>query len=145
MSTPNEDEHEIIVDPNEKSDYRRGRRASVQFIDKNLIRRRSSGNEKQAQPPSRLILGSTIESDDRDHLQNYSEIFFVPFIFDPSARFPDRSVHISVFFQQRQVTAIVTMKKLAGIYAKYRMFVFIFYFSPLIFSLCRTVSVEKFI
>lgn len=78
MSTTNDDEQEIFIDPNEKSDYRRGRRSSVQFIDKSLIRRRSSGNDKQPQLPSRPILGSTFESDARDHLQNYSEkiVFF---------------------------------------------------------------------
>lgn len=79
MSTTNDDEQEIFIDPNEKSDYRRGRRSSVQFIDKSLIRRRSSGNDKQPQQPSRPILGSTFESDARDHLQNYSEkiVFFI--------------------------------------------------------------------
>ncbi len=38
----------------EKAPFRSNRRPSVQFIDKNVIRRRSSGNEKQQLQPPRL-------------------------------------------------------------------------------------------
>jgi hypothetical protein len=48
MSNNEHDDEEAAVD-REKAQCRRNRRPSVQFIDKNLIRRRSSGNEKSAQ------------------------------------------------------------------------------------------------
>ncbi|CAF3591356.1 unnamed protein product [Rotaria sp. Silwood1] len=65
---------ELAVDP-EKVQGRRNRRTSIQFIDKNLIRRRSSGNEKpQGQQTQRLSsINSTSDKDsvDLDHLQQY--------------------------------------------------------------------------
>lgn len=67
----NEDETETLV--KEKPTCRRERRASVQFIDKNLIRRRSSGNEKQTTQQRLIGLDAAEELTDRDHLQNYSE------------------------------------------------------------------------
>ncbi|CAF1005467.1 unnamed protein product [Rotaria sp. Silwood1] len=66
---------ELAVDP-EKVQGRRNRRTSIQFIDKNLIRRRSSGNEKpQGQQTQRLSsINSTSDKDsvDLDHLQQYT-------------------------------------------------------------------------
>jgi hypothetical protein len=47
MSTTEYDADEEAVSDREKARCRRNRRPSVQFIDKNLIRRRSSGLEKQ--------------------------------------------------------------------------------------------------
>ncbi|CAF3409965.1 unnamed protein product [Rotaria socialis] len=60
----------------EKLDCRRNRRTSLQFIDKNVIRRRSSGNEKQGQPPPQRLYSISShpdrESSDLDHLQQYT-------------------------------------------------------------------------
>jgi hypothetical protein len=70
-----DDDHEAAAD-REKARCRRNRRPSVQFIDKNLIRRRSSGNDKptQAQPRlSSINSNGGIESVDYDYLQQYSE------------------------------------------------------------------------
>ena len=49
------------------------RRPSVQFIDKNVIRRRSSGNEKPTQRLSSINSNAESESTDFDYLQQYSE------------------------------------------------------------------------
>jgi hypothetical protein len=57
MSTHETDADEEAVSDREKARCRRNRRPSVQFIDKNLIRRRSLGQEKflqQQQQQSRL-------------------------------------------------------------------------------------------
>lgn len=77
MSTnDNYDNDEAAADV-EKAQCRRNRRTSIQFIDKNLIRRRSSGNEKpgSAQPPRLFSIDANCEreSSDLDHLQQYSE------------------------------------------------------------------------
>ena len=60
-----------------KARSRTDRRTSVQFIDINLIRRRSSGNDKPAQSQSQRLgsINSKCETDfdDLDHLQQYSE------------------------------------------------------------------------
>ncbi len=65
MSTTEYDADEEAVSDREKARCRRNRRPSVQFIDKNLIRRRSSGLEKQQtynqQLPPRL---PSINADD---------------------------------------------------------------------------------
>jgi hypothetical protein len=81
MSTNPTDENEsfIAIDSNDndeqKANCRRHRRSSVQFIDKNLIRRRSSGNDKPLPLPQRLTsFDATYEPRDRDHLQHYSEM-----------------------------------------------------------------------
>jgi len=76
MSNNENDDEEAAAD-REKARCRRNRRTSVQFIDKNVIRRRSSGNEKASQ--SRLLsINSNGETDssDFDHLQQYSENFY---------------------------------------------------------------------
>jgi hypothetical protein len=49
MSTHENDADEEAVADREKARCRRNRRPSVQFIDRNLIRRRSTGQEKQQQ------------------------------------------------------------------------------------------------
>jgi hypothetical protein len=78
MSNNEHDDEEAAAD-REKARCRRNRRPSVQFIDKNVIRRRSSGNEKpsQSQPQRLLSINSNCETDssDFDHLQQYSETF----------------------------------------------------------------------
>jgi hypothetical protein len=77
MSNNENDDEEAAAD-REKARCRRNRRTSVQFIDKNVIRRRSSGNEKASQSQSRLLsINSNCETDssDFDHLQQYSENF----------------------------------------------------------------------
>ncbi|CAF0942457.1 unnamed protein product [Rotaria sordida] len=80
----NDDDDDEAAAEHEKVECRRNRRTSIQFIDKNLIRRRSSGNEKQGQPqqqqqqqqqPQRLLsINSSldVESVDLDHLQQYT-------------------------------------------------------------------------
>lgn len=77
MSNIEIDDEEAAAD-REKARCRRNRRPSVQFIDKNLIRRRSSGNEKSPQVQSQRLLSinstAEIDSVDLDHLQHYSEI-----------------------------------------------------------------------
>lgn len=69
----NDDETETLV--KDKSNARRERRSSVQFIDKNLIRRRSSGNEKPTTQQRIVSFEATQEKADLDHLQHYSETF----------------------------------------------------------------------
>lgn len=75
MSNNEHDDQEAAAD-REKARCRRNRRPSVQFIDKNLIRRRSSGNDKptQAQPRlSSINANGGTELIDLDYLQQYSE------------------------------------------------------------------------
>ena len=76
MSRNEIDEQESSID-HDKAHSRRNRRSSVQFIDKNLIRRRSSGNDKpvSTQPLRLLSINSNCEteSSDLDYLQQYSE------------------------------------------------------------------------
>ena len=70
-----DNDHEAAAD-REKARCRRNRRPSVQFIDKNLIRRRSSGNDKPTQAQPRLLSITSHggnESVDLDYLQQYSE------------------------------------------------------------------------
>ena len=70
-----DDDREAAAD-REKARCRRNRRPSVQFIDKNLIRRRSSGNDKPTHAQLRLSsLNATGGTDpsDLDYLQQYSE------------------------------------------------------------------------
>jgi hypothetical protein len=76
MSTIEDDGNEDAISEREKARCRRHRRPSVQFIDKNLIRRRSSGLEKQAQynsqqPPRLPSINSNdeVESTDVDQQQ----------------------------------------------------------------------------
>jgi hypothetical protein len=76
MSTIEDDANEDAISEREKARCRRHRRPSVQFIDKNLIRRRSSGLEKQAQynsqqPPRLPSINSNdeLESTDVDQQQ----------------------------------------------------------------------------
>lgn len=76
MSNNEIDDEEAAAD-REKARCRRNRRPSVQFIDRNVIRRRSSENEKSAQVQAQRLLsinstGET-ESVGLDHLQQYSE------------------------------------------------------------------------
>jgi hypothetical protein len=54
---------EAVTD-HEKTEIRRNRRPSVQFFDKNLIRRRSSGQEKQQQLQQQLPRLPSIDSND---------------------------------------------------------------------------------
>jgi hypothetical protein len=72
MSNNEVDDEEAAAD-REKARCRRNRRPSVQFIDINLIRRRSSGNEKQSQRLSSINSNLESEPSDFDHLQQYSE------------------------------------------------------------------------
>jgi hypothetical protein len=72
MSNNEVDDEEAAAD-REKARCRRNRRPSVQFIDINLIRRRSSGNEKQSQRLSSINSNLESESSDFDRLQQYSE------------------------------------------------------------------------
>jgi len=74
MSNIENDDEEAAAD-REKPRYRSDRRTSVQFIDKNLIRRRSSGNDKPAQSQRLTSINSNYESEsfDLDRLQQYSE------------------------------------------------------------------------
>jgi len=80
MSNNGNHDEEAAAD-NEKVQCRRNRRPSVQFIDKSLIRRRSSGNEKPSltQSPRLLPINSNCEniSNDLDYLQQYSENLFL--------------------------------------------------------------------
>jgi hypothetical protein len=68
----NETQDEEAVTDREKG-YRRNRRPSVQFIDINIIRRRSSGNEKQPQRLTSINSNRENQSNDPDHLQQNSE------------------------------------------------------------------------
>ncbi len=76
MSNIDNDDEEAAAD-REKPRYRSDRRTSVQFIDKNLIRRRSSGNDKPAQSQSQRLpsINTNYESQsfDFDRSQQYSE------------------------------------------------------------------------
>ncbi len=76
MSNNEHDDEEAAAD-REKARCRRNRRPSVQFIDNNLFRRRSSGNDKplQAQPQRLVSINSNYEAEsvDLDYLQQYSE------------------------------------------------------------------------
>jgi hypothetical protein len=76
MSNIENDDQEAAAD-REKPRYRSDRRTSVQFIDKNLIRRRSSGNDKPAQSQSQRLTSINSnygsESVDLDRLRQYSE------------------------------------------------------------------------
>lgn len=77
MSNNEQDNDEEAAADREKARCRRNRRPSVQFIDKNLIRRRSSGNEKPV-PSQRLTsIHSNHEIDtlDVDRSRQYSENF----------------------------------------------------------------------
>jgi hypothetical protein len=68
-------DEEAVAD-REDARRRNNRRTSIQFIDKDLIRRRSSGNEKTSPIQRRLSsINSTCESGsvDVDYLQQYSE------------------------------------------------------------------------
>jgi hypothetical protein len=80
MSNNGNHDEEAAAD-NEKAQCRRNRRPSVQFIDKSLIRRRSSENEKQSLTQSKRLLpiNSNCEniSNDLDYLQQYSENLFL--------------------------------------------------------------------
>lgn len=69
---PNANDDEAFVDP-DKGQCRRHRRSSVQFIDKNLIRRRSSGNDKSGPQQRLLSFDTPYELDDRDRLEHYCE------------------------------------------------------------------------
>jgi hypothetical protein len=80
MSTKEYDADVEAVSDLEKARCRRNRRPSVQFIDKNLIRRRSSGPEKQRQyslqQTSRLPSihsNDELESADLDQQQQQQE------------------------------------------------------------------------
>ena len=70
MSTIEHIADEEAVSDREKARCRRNRRPSVQFIDKNLIRRRSSGLEKQQslgqQAPRLSSINSTEETESTD-------------------------------------------------------------------------------
>ena len=68
----NTNDDETFIDP-DKGQCRRHRRSSVQFIDKSLIRRRSSGNDKQGQQQRLLSFDTTYESNDLEHFHRYSE------------------------------------------------------------------------
>lgn len=76
MSATHENDNDEAAADRETARCRQNRRPSVQFIDKNLIRRRSSGNEKptSAQPQRLSSINSNYEVDpnDIDHLQQYS-------------------------------------------------------------------------
>ena len=69
---PKANDDEAFADP-EKGQCRRHRRSSVQFIDKSLIRRRSSGNDKQGLQQRLLSFDTPYELDDLDRLQHYCE------------------------------------------------------------------------
>lgn len=75
MSNNEQDNDEEAAADREKARCRRNRRPSVQFIDKNLIRRRSSGNEKPVQSQRLTSIHSNHEIDplDFDRSQQYSE------------------------------------------------------------------------
>jgi hypothetical protein len=69
MSTTEYDADEEAVSDREKARCRQNRRPSVQFIDKNLIRRRSSGLEKQysiSQQPRLPSINSNDELESTD-------------------------------------------------------------------------------
>jgi hypothetical protein len=71
-----DDDDQEAASDREKALCRRNRRTSVQFIDKNLIRRRSSGNDKPTQAQPRLLsinANGETEAVDLDYLQQYSE------------------------------------------------------------------------
>ena len=76
MSATHENDNDEAAADRETARCRQNRRPSVQFIDKNLSRRRSSGNEKpaSAQPQRLSSINSNYEVDpnDIDHLQQYS-------------------------------------------------------------------------
>lgn len=78
MSNKENDGEEAAAD-REKARCRRNRRASIQFIDKTLIRRRSSGTDKQTQVQAQRLssINSDKDSIDLDHLQQYSENRFL--------------------------------------------------------------------
>ncbi|CAF4018250.1 unnamed protein product, partial [Rotaria magnacalcarata] len=71
----------------EELECRRNRRTSLQFIDKNVIRRRSSGNEKQGQSPIQRLYSISSRPDrepsDLDHLQQYklTDAFYTIIVF----------------------------------------------------------------
>ncbi|CAF3019471.1 unnamed protein product [Rotaria sp. Silwood2] len=64
MSTEKYDADVEAISDLEKARCRRNRRPSVQFIDKNLIRRRSSGLEKQSQVTQQRTRLPSISSND---------------------------------------------------------------------------------
>ena len=78
MSTNEHEPDAEIVSDLAKARCRRNRRPSVQFIDKNLIRRRSSGQEKQQLVAQKAPLPSITsidesEATDADQQQQYCE------------------------------------------------------------------------
>lgn len=81
MSNTNYEADQEAISDLEKARCRRNRRPSVQFIDKNLIRRRPSGLEKQqaaSQPRARLASISSndeYECPEAENQKQYCENF----------------------------------------------------------------------